>query len=658
MNSASSWILRRISRLVQAARLPPRSSLIRAATFAAAGACVAGAVCGLGWKRLHTPIYAAASEPAKKTAAAAIRPQTTVTTIHIRYDSRNRLQKADALAREMSLHTFLSLVLGGSDNLVIQLVDTAANSDKVSAAESARAYLETPMGSVRLPKDASQVPGFIRRKSGVVSAENVYEAAEFLKESNHGLFDSSVVFYCSDGKWAKYLADPERRKTVECLLRLHSGVLRVPSKKLARKLGLKKGRFYRYYKPSFVNGYANVYGMNAEYWQLVEAECRDELTPVGQEIQKTSAKTFDNETAGKSLFRCSEDVEFHFCKSYRKLAEQPRNGRPIVYIYWDKNAIIWPFMDNLTKFARKYDCECDFVFSSDLRKSSRWFNMGDVEENLPYVIIVDPDKKIPVKNPITQQSQGEYRALYSDIVLLMLGVDEGSKFIEKYFKGELTHMPQSKRMSRPSLVKRINKDTFESDVLNNDAVEQCVIQIYKHNCASCYYNSKSFDALSWKLKKYGLDDKLKLYKMYNDNDVPQLGTFPFTPMYIYIRKGKDDAKNQIVELATLESMQKFDQFKSQLEKLSGLDLSRIVVDPKAQFDKYIKREDKVEGFDFDFDASAPPMQVETKKDDTGKSQTESEVKSEIPAAAAAPASKETVEEKPKEIVKSEEKKPQ
>eukprot|EP00826_Nyctotherus_ovalis_P003550 TRINITY_DN10726_c0_g1_i13.p1 TRINITY_DN10726_c0_g1~~TRINITY_DN10726_c0_g1_i13.p1 ORF type:complete len:422 (-),score=112.58 TRINITY_DN10726_c0_g1_i13:14-1279(-) len=358
--------------------------------------------------------------------------------------------------------------------------------------------LKTSAGDVKVP--CSKLPAlaeFVKHKTSVKRAKTLFDVVEYLKEVNKGLFDSTVVCYFTDEQWSHFLSKPNNRKALQRLLRQSKGVVRVASRKTAKKMRLRQKKFYKYYKPSFANGYGNVINLNVEYWQAVTGECRNPLVK------------------GEDGFKEEQHVEFYFHKSWKNL---PRDDRPLVCVYWDKNAVIWPLAEQITKLACKYSSDCDFVFTTNKQKLSARFHMGEVEENLPYLFVADPVKRLPIISPFTKQQVGSYPAVYSDVALLMFGVDDASKFLDKYFEGKLSDALQSKRMARPTLVKVLNKESFE-EMLKDESVEQCVMQVYKHNCASCYFNAKSFDALAWKLQKYGLWGKLRLYKLRADNEL-------------------------------------------------------------------------------------------------------------------------------------------
>jgi len=524
-------------------------------------------------------------------------------TLEILYHPENKLQELDA----KNLAQIIQSKLKQNFNVIIKASENIDLNKK-----SAFLNLKLENGNAKISrKNIGNLENYINQKTEIKTCENLYEVCEYLKLTNKNYFDSTIICYFPDKDWEKFMKDPQNKNLVNRLLLENNGFIRINSKKLAKKMELMKKGFYKYYKPSFLNGFGQFSNLNIEYWQITESQCRNKI---------------DFSLRNSPKIHESNDVEFHFKKSYKELLSNSKNSKPIVYIYWDKNAIIWPFMDQITKFARKYDTDCDFIFEMDRKKCMKYFNMSEIDENFPYVFIIDKENRATIKNPISGENMGSYPKIYSDVALLMFGVEEGSKFLDKYFDGKLTYIPQSKRMSKPTLVKTLNKETFKTNFLENPNVSQCVIQIYKHNCASCFYNSKSFDILSFKLQKYGFLDQLPLYKLRSDNEVPELGTFPYTPMYMYLKKGNTpETQNSIVEIVTLESPQKFEIFKEKLEKASKLDLKDIKLNPAQQFEKYIKKEDKLADFDFDFESKIIPenmLKNETQKSENPKSENE------------------------------------
>ena len=57
-------------------------------------------------------------------------------------------------------------------------------------------------------------------------------------------------------------------------------ILVVKDMRLADNLGMEKGKFYVYYKPSFINGFENYVDkdINFDHLQALEGVCRDEFS--------------------------------------------------------------------------------------------------------------------------------------------------------------------------------------------------------------------------------------------------------------------------------------------------------------------------------------------------------------------------------------------
>lgn len=107
-------------------------------------------------------------------------------------------------------------------------------------------------------------------------------------------------------------------------------------------------------------------------------------------------------------------------------------------------------------------------------------------------------------------------------------------------------------------MKTICAANFEEQIIKNESVKQCIIEVFKHDCPSCAFNGKVFNVFSRKLEKHGFISKLPCYRLCIDNKVPYLGNFGYSPIYLYVRK----EGNQIVELKTLDPPQKMEGFLS------------------------------------------------------------------------------------------------
>lgn len=99
------------------------------------------------------------------------------------------------------------------------------------------------------------------------------------------------------------------------------------------------------------------------------------------------------------------------------------------------------------------------------------------------------------------------------------------------------------------MVKMINSEQFESEILKNPRVKQCVIEVIKDHCPACIISKANLNLISRKMAKHQLLDQLPLYRMKITNQVPYLGDFPHTPLHLYVRKNGD----QIEEIKLLDS---------------------------------------------------------------------------------------------------------
>lgn len=132
-------------------------------------------------------------------------------------------------------------------------------------------------------------------------------------------------------------------------------------------------------------------------------------------------------------------------------------------------------------------------------------------------------------------------------------------------------------MKHDTRVKYLNAEIFEDQIVKNDQVQQCIIEVFKHDCPSCSYNGKVFNVFSRKLEKHGFLDKLPCYRLGIDNKIPYLGNFGYSPIYFYVRK----QGNEIVEIKTLAAPQKIDDFLKEIEQYTKLKITdKVKIKPR------------------------------------------------------------------------------
>ena len=133
------------------------------------------------------------------------------------------------------------------------------------------------------------------------------------------------------------------------------------------------------------------------------------------------------------------------------------------------------------------------------------------------------------------------------------------------------------------------------------------MEVFKHDCPSCNFNGKVFNAFSRKLEKHGYLEKLPCYRLSIENKVPFLGNFGYSPIYLFVRKRGE----QVIELKTLDPPQRSEEFVKQIAELTQLKgfEKKIKIKARDQVIKHVRMEDLDENFDIDFDTVEVPSEV-------------------------------------------------
>ena len=134
---------------------------------------------------------------------------------------------------------------------------------------------------------------FLKRDDGLKVINNIKDLAESLREGNRSLNDCTFV-YCQGNEeidmHAYRLVQSETRNQVLC----------VRSQELMQELRMEPGKYYCYYKPSYVNGFAQFVGQDIDfpYLQAFEGICRDEFIPNEEFINSEEFKEELKQTNG------------------------------------------------------------------------------------------------------------------------------------------------------------------------------------------------------------------------------------------------------------------------------------------------------------------------------------------------------------------------
>ena len=160
------------------------------------------------------------------------------------------------------------------------------------------------------------------------------------------------------------------------------------------------------------------------------------------------------------------------------------------------------------------------------------------------MVIVDPKKRKSLKSVAAVASDkkdntNSYVQKYRELVYFNKIGKDLNKLIEKFLDGELTHFYQSEKVKQATRVQKVCSTNFEQEVLKGKAPTEesfCIVEVFKHDCPSCNFNGKVFNAFSRKLEKHGFLDKLPCYRLSIENKVPFLGNFGYSPIYLFVRK--------------------------------------------------------------------------------------------------------------------------
>ena len=90
------------------------------------------------------------------------------------------------------------------------------------------------------------------------------DLAENLRKFNTEFEDSTFVYYPSESDDQKILREVEKLLKSET----RNPILIVKNSKLAEKLGMTPGKYYCYYKPSFLNGFSDKEGEDIDWSYL------------------------------------------------------------------------------------------------------------------------------------------------------------------------------------------------------------------------------------------------------------------------------------------------------------------------------------------------------------------------------------------------------
>lgn len=172
--------------------------------------------------------------------------------------------------------------------------------EKVSRKKRPTVYLKGDNRIAQVP--SSHINGKVsdfefsfRRETGLTPINSVKDLAERLKEFNKSLDDTTIV-YCRSPEDTK-----ESHHAAIRLMRQESrNPLLVADPEIGKELRMEPGKFYVYYKPSFINGFEQYMekDINFNFLQAFEGVCRDDFTLNPTYVESEEFKNLLSQTGG------------------------------------------------------------------------------------------------------------------------------------------------------------------------------------------------------------------------------------------------------------------------------------------------------------------------------------------------------------------------
>ena len=400
---------------------------------------------------------------------------------------------------------------------------------------------------------------------------------------------------------------------------------------------MSEGKFYTYYKPGYANGFGNYAGQDIDfaYLQACEQVCRDEFTPdsdyIGSDEFQSAlkqnhglvTKSFAAKHFDKS-FKRTYNVEFFFNTDMKELKRimkgQKKTERPVLLLMWPE-LFMSQYAGELQNALREYNEMFEVFYCREELELRDVLNTRLMPKEVIHMYIIDTQTKEPLKKlescgrDQTEMDVNYFKKYQQFVFNIAQPAEELKKFVEGFLDEKLNHYYVTEDRVQTSFVKTVNADNFESEVIKNKQFETCVIEIIKDHCPACFISKFNTNMLSRKMRKHNLLDKVPLFRMKINNQVPYLGDLPHTPLHIFLRK---DSDGNVVEMKLLDSplpQNKTDSFLQQIEELvDAKHLTEFIkLDVIAQRTKFFNMQDLEQNYDFEFDSVKGYETVTAKK---------------------------------------------
>ena len=176
---------------------------------------------------------------------------------------------------------------------------------------------------------------------------------------------------------------------------------------MAKFIKMEPGKFYCYYRPSYINGFATDPTsnpmQNKEALQILDGICRDELTIKEKEMASINPTLLITEqvtnTIFNDVFQSTFDVKFNFNPNMRAFKRARKNAnaeKPLLMIYQDKfmMSMTWNVFAEVTQ---GYEEMFDMYIAEDSSKLQDIIYFKDTHPQIPLIRIIDPAKQVEVE---------------------------------------------------------------------------------------------------------------------------------------------------------------------------------------------------------------------------------------------------------------------
>lgn len=129
--------------------------------------------------------------------------------------------------------------------------------------------------------------------------------------------------------------------------------------------------------------------------------------------------------------------------------------------------------------------------------------MKQMPKEITHMYIIDPKSLQRLKcadgydKPLSLENQNCYVKKFQGLVFnIAMPQSELSNFIDDFLDDKLRHHYVNLDRSQSGKVKWINTESFEKEIINNDKVEQCVIEVIKDHCPACFISKINTNVIS------------------------------------------------------------------------------------------------------------------------------------------------------------------